>query len=208
MDNLETRIMASLEGRQGIFFAEDAHLPGATLQATRFALAALSKEGQIVRLARGVYCKPPLEAYSKKRILPSPFEIAQAIARRGDLLLVPDGATAAARCGLTQGTPNELTFLSTGCTRRIGLTNGKAIRLIHSAETKKFNFGSDRMRDLSNGLRWIGEARLGEPEVEAARLWLKGISEEEYEGDAGRCPEWVKTLMGELRRENEERGNR
>lgn len=206
MDNLETRIMASLEGRHDIFFAEDAHLEGVTLQATRFALAALSKEGQIVRLARGIYCNPPLEAYSNKRILPSPFAIAQAIAKRGSILLVPDGATAAARCGLTQGTPSGLTFLSTGCTRKIGLTGGGTITLVHSAETKKFVFASERMRDLSNGLRWIGEPHVGQPEREAARLWLKGISEEEYAEDVGRCPEWVRTLMGELRRENEERG--
>ncbi len=207
MDTIDTRIMASLEGRHDIFFAENVALEGVTQKAIRFALASLVKDGRLVRLAWGIYCNPPLEAYSNRRILPSPFAIAQAIAKRGNLTLIPHGATAAARVGLTSEVPNELVFLSTGCTRNIGLPDGKTIKMVNSSESRRFNFVDDRMRDLSNGLRYIGEARVGDHERDAVRLALRDVPEENYRADLEKCPEWVRDILEDARKGNREKKN-
>lgn len=202
MDTLSTRIMASLQGRSGVFFVEDALLPGETLQATRFTLATLVAEGQIVRLARGIFCKPLLEEYSNRRVLPSPYDIVAAVAKRGGLTLIPCGATAAARVGLTQGGAQELTYFSPGSTRKIGLAGGRTIRFIHRGENRLFSFMNDRMRDVSIGLRHIGEAKVGDYEREAVRVFLKGVPDDQWKEDIEKCPEWVRTIMEEAREEN------
>lgn len=199
MDNIETKILTALQGRPGIFFAEDAALEGVTMQAVRFSLAALAKEGHIVRLARGIYCHPLLEDHSNRRILPGPFEIAQAVAQRGHFNIIPSGAQAARNIGLTHESVNVLEWLTTGGKRHIGIAGGRTLWFIPTGETRLFSFRDDRMRDVSLGLRHIGEANVGDYEKDAIRVYIKDVPEDAFKEDYWRCPEWVREVLREVR---------
>lgn len=197
MTTLETQILSALKGTHGIFFIEDARIEGATLKAVRFSLARLANEGHFTRVAWGIYCKPDLNEYSLKRKLPKPHEVADAVARRDNLRLVPCGAQAAARVGLIRVSNIEdtYTWLSDGAPRLIKMTNGYTVKFVHSSDTKVFSFTDDRMRDLSNGIRHIKESNIGDYELSAIRIFLEKIPEKEYQENLPCCPEWVRDIL-------------
>lgn len=195
MDNIETRILNSLQGPPKIFFAEDVRLEGVTMKTVRFALAGLANRGDIVRLAWGVYYKPALDEYSLKRELPSPLEIADAIARRGNLKLIPHGSQSARSLGLSHQTDDTYVWFSNGASRTIGLAGGKTLRFIHSEDTRMFAFANPVIRDVCNGLRFIGEPNVGPYEKSAVRVALKDVPEEDIRNDLRKCPEWVREII-------------
>lgn len=198
--SLKVRILGNLPEAPCIFFAEDARLPGASMMSVRLGLSELAKEGSIIRLAWGVYARPALEEYSMKRIIPSPEQVAHAVAERGRLLIVPCGAQAARRVGLAEESlEGNLEWFSNGAPREIHLSSGRTIRFIMTKESRIFGFKDDRMRDLSNGIRFIGKDKMGSFERDAVRLFLKGIPEEVYNADFRCCPEWVREILEECR---------
>ena len=203
MDNIETKILTALQGRPGIFFAEDAAIEGVTMQAVRFSLASLAKQGHIVRLARGIYCHPLLEEHSNRRILPGAHEIAMAVAERGNFKIIPSGARAARNIGLTHDPVDVLVWLTTGGKRHIGIAGGRTLWFIPTGESRLFSFADERMRDVSLGLRHIGEAHVGDYEKDAVRLYIRDVPEETYREDFWKCPEWVREILVEARGKGE-----
>lgn len=205
MDNIETRILNSLQGPPKIFFAEDVRLRGVTMKTIRFALAGLANRGDIVRLAWGVYYKPALSEYSLKRELPSPLEIAEAVARRGNLILIPHGSQSARALGLTHDQGDTYMWFSNGATRQIGLAGGKSLKFIHSDDSRMFAFKNTTMRDVCNGLRYIGETKVGAYEKDAVRVALKDVPWKDIQGDLRNCPEWVREIVLEACEGKEEK---
>lgn len=204
MDNIETRILNSLQGPPRIFFAEDVRLKGVTMKATRYALAGLANRGDIVRLAWGVYYKSALNEYSLKRELPSPLEIADAIARRGNIRLIPHGSQSAKALGFSHEELDTYIWFSNGATRTIGLAGGKSLKFIHSDDTRMFAFVNPVMRDVCNGLRYVGEANVGDYEKDAVRVALQRIPWEAVREDLRNCPEWIREIILEARGNGEE----
>ena len=83
MDGTEMEILRRLaaKGRGRIFFAQEFYglWPESTV---RYSLSILAERGDIVRLARGVFCFPELSEHGMKMILPEPDTIALAIAAK------------------------------------------------------------------------------------------------------------------------------
>ncbi len=67
----------------------------------------ITLSGKIIRLARGIYCKPKIDTeFGFGIVYPSVEEVAQAIAKRDKCRIVPTGDAALNKLGLsTQETP-------------------------------------------------------------------------------------------------------
>lgn len=197
---VEAAVLGALPKSPSIFFPDDIRIPGIQQKQIRFTLVKLSHEGVILKLAWGIYLRPTLGEASRKSVLPSPETIAFAVADKRRLNIIPSGEKAAKRVGLINGdVEDSLDWFTNGAPRKIRLLNGKTIRFLMSKEARMFTFKDDRMRDLSNGIRHVGKLNMGVFEMDAVRVWLKGIPEDVYNEDIELCPEWVREVIEQCR---------
>lgn len=200
MDGIDMAILRLLaeKGRGRIFFAQEYYdrWPESTV---RFSLGVLAETGQIVRLARGVFCYPNLSEHGMKMLLPDPDDIAKAIAEKTKVRIVPVGDQAACLVGLTGLSFNRYTYLTDGAPRKINLSNGRRIEFRHTSEMRIFAFTNRKMMLISNGMRAIGRKNIKEGEREIIKWRLDSIPPADFEKDILLCPEWVRDMLLELK---------
>ena len=200
MDGIDMAILRLLaeKGRGRIFFAQEYYdrWPESTV---RFSLGVLAGKGQIVRLARGVFCYPNLSEHGMKMLLPDPDDIAKAIAEKTRVRIVPVGDQAACLVGLTGLSFNRYTYLTDGAPRKINLANGRRIEFRHTSEMRIFAFTSRKMMLISNAIRAIGRENIKEGEREVLKWQLDSIPAADFEKDIMLCPEWVRDMLLDLK---------
>lgn len=200
MDGIDMAILRLLaeKGRGRIFFAQEYYdrWPESTV---RFSLGVLAEKGQIVRLARGVFCYPNLSEHGMKMLLPDPDDIAKAIAEKTRVRIVPVGDQAACLVGLTGLSFNRYTYLTDGAPRKINLANGRRIEFRHTSEMRIFAFTSRKMMLISNAIRAIGRENIKEGEREVLKWQLDTIPAADFEKDVMLCPEWVRDMLLDLK---------
>ena len=200
MDTIESDILKRLakKGRGRIFFAQDFYdlWPESSV---RFSLSNLAVDGQIARLARGVFCYPRLSEHGMKMILPDTDEIAKAVAKQTHVRIVPYGDQAAYLIGLTGVQFSSSTYLTDGAPRKIHLSNGRTIEFRHTSEMRIFAFRSRKMQLISNAVRAMGKGNIKLAEKEILKWDLENISLEEFNADIQLCPEWVRQILLDLK---------
>ena len=158
MDTIESDILKRLakRGRGRIFFAQEFYdlWPESSV---RYSLSNLAQEGQIARLARGVFCYPRLSEHGMKMLLPDTDDIAKAIARKTHVRIVPFGDQAAYLVGLTGVQFSSTTYITDGAPRKIHLANGRTLEFRHTSEMRIFAFQSRKMQLISNAVRALGK---------------------------------------------------
>lgn len=184
-------------GRGKIFFAQDFTMYG-TADSIRQALCALTDDKIISRIARGVYCFPKIVGeYSMKAIYPDAEEIAQAIAEKSRVRIVPYGDQAAYLMGFTGLQIGRHTYLTDGAPRRIGQRGGDII-FLHTSEMRIFSFKNRTMQLLSLAIRAVGKEGIS-PEIrENIKERLIKVPQKDLEHDIKLCPVWVADLLFEL----------
>ena len=83
------------------------------------ALSRLSKEGKLLRVARGAYVAPVSSRFGTRA--PTPEKVVEALAAQSGELVAPHGAIAANTLGLTQQVPVREVYLTSGRTRTLKL---------------------------------------------------------------------------------------
>jgi hypothetical protein len=105
--------------------------------AIRQALSRLVSEGTIERLGHGIYYLPQYDDELGK-LTPSMEKIAEAIAAREHVRILPTGATALNRLGLSTLVPMNIVYLTDGQRRIIQIGKGKLV--FKPTTPKKFAF--------------------------------------------------------------------
>ena len=199
-ETVYTDILAAIaqKGRGRIFFAQEFYdrWPDSTV---RFTLSRLAEDGQVVRLARGVFCYPRLSEHGTKMLLPDTDTIARAVALKTCVRIVPVGDQAAFLVGLTSLQLASSTYLTDGAPRRIRLANGRTIEFRHTSEMRIFAFVDRRMQLISAAVRAVGREGVRAQERETIRWQLAGVSDAAFAADLPLCPGWVRDLLLELR---------
>ena len=185
-------------GRGRIFFAQEFYdyWPDSSV---RFALSNLNVAGKIARLARGVFFFPELSEYGMKMILPDVDTIAQAIADKTKIRIVPYGDQSAYLVGLTSIQISSSTYLTDGAPRNIHLANGRSIVFRHTSEMRIFAFKNRKMQLISNAVRALGKGNIRVSEKEVLKWHLDGISADDFYSDVQLCPEWVRDILLDLK---------
>ena len=200
METVDREILRSLaeKGRGRIFFAQEFYdrWPESTV---RYTLGILAENGEIARLARGVFCFPELSEHGMKMLLPSSDTIAHAIADKTKVRIVPVGDQAAYMIGLTGLNFNSAVYLTDGAPRKINLSSGRKIEFKHTSEMRIFAFSNPKMQLIANGIRALGRENIGEAEKETLKWHLSRIPASEFDSDILLCPEWVRDLLLDLK---------
>ena len=183
--------------RGSIFFIDDFIELGSP-GSVRIALMELNKQGLIVRPARGIYCYPRLRNEYSGIITPTPESIAEALAAKERVRIVPYGDNAAYRLGLTGLQVSNLRYLTDGASRTINLSGGKKIFFNHTSEVKIFDFCNETMQMISAAIRVLSEESLDAEKIRTIQKHLKTVPDDEFIKDITIPPAWVGKIIMDI----------
>lgn len=186
--------------RGTIFFAEDLpEFPGHSADYVRMALSELVRDSySIIRIARGVFCYPRLDG-SAKVMVPDDAAVAAALAARWRVRIAPCGAQAAYLAGLIPFQSYPLRFVSDGSEQHFDLQNGRRIEFVRRKSVKVFGFTDERLRNLVEGLRYLGKDGVREWEASVARETLREIPDSSFVHDILLAPGWIRDFLREVK---------
>lgn len=191
---VEARLQAFFEASPGIYLIPELPFQDVPPMTLRYALANLASEGFLIRLARGIYYRPPLAEDSSRRVLPDPVKVASTVARKSSMKLIPC-MEHSSRVIFGRGDYKPYSFLTDGTSRKLKLYKGPTLEFLHTKEARLFTFKSELIRDISNGLRFLGKDNISEREKRIVMDLLPVIGSADLREDIPKCPEWVREFI-------------
>ena len=118
-------------------------------------LSRLAANGEIQRLAHGVFVRPRTSRFVGT-VMPDIQEVVEVIARNNGETLQIHGAEAARRFSLNAHVPTAPVFLTSGSTRTIRVA-GIAVRLVHTANRRRLQFAGEPTGAAISALWYLGK---------------------------------------------------
>ena len=122
-------------------------------------------------------------------------EIANSIAKRDKIRIIPVGAYVLNILGLSTQVPANIVFVTDGSPRRISIGKGKGILFKHTSEMRNFAYQSQMMLLIVAALREIGENNVTPEQLEIIKTHLEKVSLEDFQRDIQLAPIWVRKLL-------------
>lgn len=192
-ENIENRIKQ--RGRGKLYVNADFADLG-TPNAVRQSLQRLQKGGMIIRVFRGIYCYPKIDTKLGLGVLkPSLWEIAQAMARRDQTIIIPTSAEALNLLGLSTQVAANAVFYTNGSSRKVKIGSGRGITFIHTSDNRMLSFKSQLMLLVVLAMREIGEDGLMEEQWEIIKTHLKHVSKTDFNHDIKLAPVWIQEKL-------------
>lgn len=194
--SIENKILYTINRKKhgAILFASDFASAGER-KAINKALERIALSGKIIRIARGIYCKPKVDTEFGFGILyPSVDEVAQAIAQRDKCRIVPTGDTALNKLGLSTQVPMNAVYYTDGTPRRIKVYNGKGILFKHVVP-KRLNFKSELVMLITFALQTIGQGHVSDEQLDRIKQLLSKESKERVYEDLELIPSWIRSII-------------
>ena len=159
-------------------------------------LSIAEQKGLIERLSPGIYCKSVATRFGPLK--PSLYEIAEAIAKRDQVEIMPTGAAALNILGLSTQVPTKVNYLTTGSPRTVKV-DGSEISFIRSVP-RNFAYKSKMMAMLVQALRNIGKGNVTNEEMSAIyRLIQDNPAEAQLiKKDISLAPAWMQNFFKEI----------
>ncbi len=161
------------------------------------ALSRLVGAGRLRRAGRGLYDLPRMSAVLQR---PAPVDLDAAVAamaRCDGIRIMPDGATAAHRLGLTNAVPARAGYVTDGATRTVGIDGG-TIRFRH-AGPRIMRWADRPAAAVVQALRWLGPEAARDAQVVAAlRRRLPDAAKRDLARNARDLPSWALTLAHDI----------
>jgi len=193
MQSIDDEIIIKLRkaGRGSLFFTED-FVSFGTAKAVSKALERLVKNGEINRVARGIYTRKKVDPIIGP-LNPTTEAIAEAIRRRDKARITPTGPAALNALGLSTQVPMNVVYITDGVARKIDLGRRK---ILFKKTTPKNLAAIGKISSLViQALKEIGKDKATEKEIE---IILKHLQKEEpyrLEHDIKLAPEWIRVIM-------------
>ncbi len=199
MQSVEKQIKEKISQRNRgvLLFPEDFNVLGSS-EAVRLALHRLEKEGFIRRVTKGIYVRPKISEYIGE-VMPTAEAIAQGIAKRDKIRIVPTGAYALYALGLSTQIPMNVVFLTDGAPRKIKL--GKRSIKLKKTTPKNLLARGEISSLVIQALREIGKGKLTESEERIILKLLKKEKEKDLIHDIQLAPVWIQKIMQKARKD-------
>ena len=193
MKTLKNHIFSKISNynRGKIFFPEHFRKFGKE-NTVHQALLRIANEGHLVRLGHGIYLYP-IKDPQLGVIHPSIDGIARAIAKRDRARIIPTGAMALSKLGLTTQVPMNAVYLTDGSPRSIQIGNRK-IKFKRTVP-KNVAVKGEISGLVIQALREIGKDKITEEQLETIRNLLKKEIPGNLAYDARMAPAWIRDIM-------------
>jgi hypothetical protein len=156
------------------------------------ALSRLTKEGKLLRVARGTYVTPVSNRFGTRA--PAPEKVVHALAAQSGEVVTPHGANAANALGLTQQVPIREVYLTSGRTRTLKL--GRSEVMVKHAPRWMLALGAGPAGAAVRALAWMGPAHVGES-LAALRRTLPPAEWRTLTSARAALPSWMARAIGE-----------
>lgn len=196
MQSVENKILSVIKSKKygTILFASDFADAGERKTINK-AFERIALSGKIIRLARGIYCKPKVDTeFGFGVIYPSVDDVAQAIAQRDKCRIVPTGDTALNKLGLSTQVPINAVYLTDGTPRRIKIYNGRGILFKHVVP-KRLDFKSELIMLITFALQTLGQGNLSEEQFSRIKQLLSNEPKERISEDLKLIPGWIRSII-------------
>lgn len=195
-DDILSRIRS--QGRGKVFIPKD-FLDLGSRDAADQSLSRLVRSGDILRLGRGLYHYPRKSDRLGIPLGPDLDEIADALARQTGSRVVPSGAVAANRLGLSTQVPAKPVYLSDGRTRQVKIGN-TTIQIRHAAP-KELPVGSRTSAMVFQALRHLGQAAVDDKVIGQIRRALSPDQRRGLLQDARYTTDWIAAAVRQIAQE-------
>lgn len=192
-DEIKNRILH--QGRGKVFIPKD-FLDFGSRDAIDKVLSRLVKSGEIERLGRGLYHFPRMNERLGIPLSPDLDEIAEALARQTGSRVIPSGAVAANRLGLSTQVPAKPVYLTDGRTRQVKVGN-MTLDLRHTPP-KELPLGSKTSAMVFQALRHLGQPSINDRVVQSIRRSLSSQQLTELVQDAQYTTDWIATVVRQI----------
>lgn len=180
--------------RGKLFFPIDFSSIG-NADAIKTSLSRLEKDGVLERLAKGIYLYPKKDPVLGN-LYPSTEEIADNIAKRDKAKIVPTGAAALNKLGLSTQVPMNVTYLTDGAARKIKI--GKQHITFKSTTAKRLSTKGKITTLAIHALQEIGQKNLDRQVLDDLKPLLKTESKKDLTHDIKLAPVWIAKILLQL----------
>ncbi|HLO81418.1 MAG TPA: DUF6088 family protein [Chitinophagaceae bacterium] len=177
--------------RGTLFFGENFQSLG-TAKAMAKALERLTKQGELVRVARGIYVRPEIDPVIGV-VTPALETIAEAIAKRDKARIIPTGVYALNRLGLSTQVPLNTVYLTDGAARKIKI--GKRTITFKRATPKNVAVIGEISGLAIQALKSIGKNKLSQNEIAKIQEQLRKEKVTYLQHDIRLAPDWIRQIM-------------
>jgi len=153
------------------------------------ALSRMARNGEIERVARGLYARPRVNETLGRTIPVEPEKVVAAIARASGAKLNVHGAEAARRFGLTTQVPMRQVYTTSGRSRRVHLRTGD-VTLLHAAPSRMELAGTPAGEALS-ALLYLGKKEVTPAVVERVKSALPKAEFARLRSATTSMPAWL-----------------
>lgn len=156
-------------------------------------LSRLVKRGTIKRLGRGLYHLPRVNPTLGIDLAPDVDEVAHALARKTGSRVIPSGAVAANRLGLSTQVPAKPVYLTDGRSRNVRV--GHVVVSIKHAPPKDLPLGNPTSAMVFQALRYLGRGAIGEDTIARLRRRLSDWERRKLLKDVRYVTGWVAEVV-------------
>lgn len=177
---------------EGSFTPKD-FLDLASRDATDQALLRLVQRKTLKKIGRGLYHAPRRNDALGIDVPPDLDEIADAVGRQTGSRIVPSGAVAANRLGLSTQVPAKPVYLSDGRTRTVRV--GKYTLQIKHVSPKDLPAGNRTSAFVFQALRFLGKDNIDDQVIKTIRSALTMDNRRQLLNDAKYTAEWLSATI-------------
>ena len=197
MNTIQDDILDRIRGQgRGKVFTPKDFLDLGSRDAADQSLSRLVKGGEIQRLGRGLYHFPRINERLGIPIGPDLDEIAEALARQTGSRVVPSGAVAANRLGLSTQVPAKPVYLTDGRTREVKI--GSTTFQLRHAAPKEFPVGCRTSAMVFQALRHLGQVAVDNQVLAQLRRALSADQLKELLRDARYTTDWIGAVVRQI----------
>lgn len=184
------------QAKSGTILIPDDFVTYGTPDAVRSGLSRLCRDGKLLRFAKGIYYIPLYDKWDGTPREPSLDAVAQRIAQRDNARIIPTGAYALNKLGLSTQVPANIVYITDGSARQVEFGEGKSITFRHSNDLSNFAYQSELMQLAVLAMREIGEKNITKTEIrKIKKLIREHVSEQDFKHDIVLAPTWIKTIL-------------
>lgn len=156
------------------------------------ALSRLTKEGKLLRVARGTYVAPIFSRFGARA--PAPEKVVESLAAQNGEVVATHGATAANALGLTQQVPIREVYLTSGRTRKLKF--GRSEVLVKHVPRWMLALGTGPAGAAVRALAWMGPTHADES-LATLRRTLPPSEWRTLASSRATLPSWMARAIGE-----------
>lgn len=192
-ESIDIQVLNKIKkAKGGTLFFTDSFTTIANAKAISKALERLTKNGDIHRIATGIYVRP-----QKDKIIgfiyPTTDEIAIAIAKRDRAKIVPTGGYALYKLGLTTQVPLNIVYYTNASTRKIKI--GKQTITFKKASAKNVSTIGVISKLAIQALKSIGKDKVTDKELKQIQQLLTKEKAYHLQHDIRLAPYWIQKLL-------------